>query len=106
VVEISAEIPLTVPGMFFEGGFQAGHVEPPSFGALVLAAGVGDRRENIQHMMQEPSEPDAFALAARADEIHAIVPVALAHEGKAVRPVGEAAIDGAGAMLEDRFGGF
>ena len=33
-----------------------------------------------QHVIDEEPEPDALALAAGADQIHAIVPVAGAHE--------------------------
>ena len=50
--------------------------------------------------MQEPSEPDALALALFADPVHAVVPVACTHERKPVPAHGEARIERPRAMLE------
>ena len=41
--------------------------------------------------VQEPAEPDALALAAAPDAVHAVVPVARAHQRQAVRADREAA---------------
>jgi hypothetical protein len=39
-----------------------------------------------QRRIEEPAEPDALALALFADAVHAVVPVAGAHQRQAVRP--------------------
>ena len=57
------------------------------------------RREAAQHGNQEKSEPHAFALAACADQVHAIVPVAGPHQGQAVLTVAKAMANRAHAML-------
>ena len=37
-----------------------------------------------EHVMEEKTEPDAFAFTLRADFVHAVVPVAGAHQRQAV----------------------
>ncbi len=41
-------------------------------------------RELRQHVVEEEGQPDAFALAVLADQIHAVIPVAATHQGQAV----------------------
>jgi hypothetical protein len=72
----------------------------PVFGALVLATGLGKRHEGRQGGIKEPTEPDAFTTPCLTDPIHAIVPVARTDQRQAMRTGLEAAIEGAGAMLE------
>ena len=50
-----------------------------------VAARLGERREALDHAAQEPGEPDRFAAAFVADAVHAVVPVAGAHQRQAVR---------------------
>ena len=71
-------------------------------GARRLAARLGERREGRERRVQEPAEPDALALAAVADPVHAVVPVAGADQRQAVRADGEAAVERARAVLEER----
>ena len=46
--------------------------------------------KRMQHVIEEEAEPDAFALALRADQVHAVVPVAGAHQRQAVRAEAQA----------------
>jgi len=54
--------------------------------------------------MDEPAQPDAFAAARFAHHVHAVVPVAGAHQRQAVRAGGKAEIEAACAMFEQRGG--
>src|SRR4029079_18101516 len=101
VVEEGAPVPVAVPA----GGLQrvapaALGVVPPR-GALVLPALRGDRRVAGDDVAQEPGQPDRLAAPLLADAVHAVVPVAAAHQWQAVRADAQAAIDRARAMLED-----
>ena len=49
-----------------------------------VALAVGKGAELRQHLEQEESQPDAFALALRADVVHAVVPVAGPDQRQAV----------------------
>ena len=61
----------------------------------------------MQHAVQEEAEPGALAAPRGPDAVHAVVPVAGAEERKAVRARGQALVDRAQAVLEERavFGG-
>src|SRR5207237_3905172 len=52
-----------------------------------------------QHGAQEEPEPNALAPAVGPDEVHAVVPVARAHQRQAMRAEGESPLDGAHTML-------
>src|SRR5262245_9683882 len=52
--------------------------------------------------MEKPAEPDALAHTLGADPIHPVVPVAGAHERKAVTSDREAPVERASAVLEER----
>ena len=64
------------------------------------AAAIGTNAR--QGGVQEPAQPDALALARLADAVHAVVPVAGADQRQAVRAGGEAEVEAARAMLEQR----
>ena len=49
--------------------------------------------------MEEEAEPDALAAALAPDPVHAVVPVARAHQRQAVRALGQRAVERAAAML-------
>ncbi len=53
---------------------------------LVLAATLREPCELPERRVQEPAEPDAFALALRPDPVHSVVPIARAHQRKPWRP--------------------
>ena len=101
VVEEGAPVPLAVPARGLQRVAPAARGLLPARGALVLAALLGDRREAPDEIAQEPGEPHRFAAALVADAVHAVVPVAGAHQRQAVRADAEAAIDRARAVLED-----
>src|SRR5438552_11959978 len=52
--------------------------------------------------MEKPAEPDALAFSGFADAVHPVVPVAGAEQGQAVAAERQAAIEGPGAVLEQR----
>ena len=93
VVEIGAAIPVAVPAVALQRLLQRRRVRRQSRARARVAALLGERREARQRGMQEPAEPDAFALAAFADPVHAVVPVAGAHQRQAVAPSGEAVVE-------------
>ena len=64
-----------------------------------VAAQRGQLGELRQHVVEEEAQPDAFALALLADQVHAVVPVAGAHQRQAVRAEAQAVSDGAHAVL-------
>ena len=69
----------------------------PALRAVVVAALPRQRREVGDHAAQEPAQPDRLAAAFDADAVHAVVPVAAAHQRQAVRAHAQAAVDGARA---------
>src|SRR5215213_10455854 len=72
--------------------------------AHLLFARIDVRGESSEGRVQEPTEPHALALAADADTVHAVIPVACAHQRQAVLAHCKAAIDRTRAMLVDRRG--
>ena len=54
--------------------------------------------------MQHPTKPDAFALAACTDTVHAVVPIAAADQRQTVAADRQAGVQGAGAMLVEAGG--
>src|SRR6185437_2635542 len=101
VIVERAQIPAAVPGRAFERGFQRAEVQAPGLGAAALTPSLGDGGETGEDGMQEPAEPHTFAPAQAPDMIEAVIPIAAADEGQGVTTDAEAAVEGAGAMLED-----
>jgi len=52
-----------------------------------------------EHGAQEKAQPDALAAALHAHPVHAVVPVAAAHQRQAMHPEAQAVADGAHAMF-------
>ena len=102
VVEIAPAVPFAVPGLALHGDLQCVGVHRPFFRARRLVARQRQRRERRQRRIQEPSEPDAFALALFADAVHAVVPVARPDEWKPMPPQRQACIERQRAMFEQR----
>ncbi len=65
----------------------------------LIAAVAGEFAELPQHVVEEEREPDAFALAVLADQIHAVVPVAAADQRQVVNAETQAVVHGADAMF-------
>ena len=57
-----------------------------------------------QAIDQEPGQPDALSLALDAHAVHAVVPVAAAHQGKAVRAQPQPVLQSAEAVIVKRAG--
>ncbi len=74
----------------------------PSVRTRYLVTATRDRRKVFDQSAQEPAEPDGFAPPLDADAIHAVVPVAAAHQWQPVCADGEAVIDRARAMFVQR----
>src|SRR5438105_2863007 len=95
IVVVGTAIPGAVPAVRFDGAQHRQGMALVSGGALVIAARAGQRRKVLQGADQEPTEPDALALASTTDAVHAVVPIARAHLGQASRSGGRATLDGA-----------
>ena len=102
VIVVAAPIPLAIPGRGIERDAQGVGMGLPGPHPGRLLARRGDRDEGGERCVQEPAQPDALALARLADAIHAVVPVAGAHQRQAVRAGGEREVEAAGAVLEQR----
>ena len=61
-----------------------------------------ERNEIRDGGVQKPTQPYAFALPARADPVHAVVPVAAADQRQAVPSDRKAAIETPSAVFEKR----
>ncbi len=72
---------------------------PATLGERHVARSRGDVAKLHQHVVQEKRQPDALALAMDADVVHAVVPVAGAHQRQAVRAETQPVHDGAAAVL-------
>ena len=97
-----------VPGAVPRGGFDAPgkrlRFALALRGETCVGARPRQRRVALQHRNQEEREPDALALAAGADEVHAVVPVARSHERQAMDAPAERVPDGAHAVLVEARG--
>ena len=95
---VGAQIPVSVPAELLHGGVHLSRegVEP---GAVSLVR--GDLGIAARGHGEKLRKPDALPLPPRADAIHAVVPVARAHEGEAVL-AGEAGAQAEGAHCSGR----
>src|ERR1700735_95094 len=94
-------MPISIPGLLLEGRLQMVGMRPPSHGALRLTPRVGKAGEGPERHMQKPAEPHALALPAFADAVHAVVPVARAHQRQPMSAEAETGVEAASAMLEE-----
>ena len=87
VVEVGAAIPVAVPRFTLDGAVVRAAACCASASARIgLAAPFGDRgAKSRQCRVQEPAQPDAFAASLGADPVHAVVPIAAAHQRQAMR---------------------
>ena len=70
--------------------------------SLAIASLLGDAGERAQQRYEKPTKPDAFTLAAGAHEIHAVIPVAGAHQQQAALAEVESLEQRAHTMLVER----
>ena len=93
LVVVGAQIPVSVPAKLLHGG-----VHLRREGVEIRAVGIvrGDLGVVRRGHGEKLRKPDALPLPLRADAVHAVVPVARAHEGEAVF-AGEAGAQAKGA---------
>ena len=99
IVEVSAAIPFTVPAVCFDVASQPTGLDGVFFNDRRVATLAGKAHELRQHIVEEKGEPDAFASAVLTDEVHAVIPVAAAHQGQAVAAETQPVVDRAQAMF-------
>ena len=105
VVEVRAPVPLAVPAVLLE--LLRAAWRPPPRSVRRMASSPTPRRDRAelrQHLAQEEAQPDALAPALDADQVHAVVPVAGAHQRQAVRAEAQPVHDGAHAVLVEAGG--
>ncbi len=69
---------------------------------LLLFVRIDVRRKGEECRVEKPAEPNTFALALLTDAIHAIVPVAAAHQRQTVLADCETAVESARTVFVDR----
>ena len=94
--------PLAIPGGPAQGVFPAKGGLLPALGARTVTTLMGQRRKVGHQLTQEPTQPDRFALSFNAYPVHAIVPVAAAHQRQSVAADPKAAVNGTGRMFKHR----
>ena len=99
VVEICPAVPRAVPGVRLQSDTQLLGSLPAPIGIVGLAAPLSHFCKRVQHADEEPAVPDALALSVGADLIHAVVPIAGAHQGQSVGTQPIAVLQGANAVL-------
>ena len=85
--------------MLFKRGPKSLYAITPSGGTFSVPTRVCNRSKDFQSREQEPAKPNTFSFSAFANPVHAVIPVAGAHERQAMGAMGQAAIKRAGAML-------
>ena len=81
---------------------QAAGLAAVALGPGLVPAGLAQRRELEEDAVEEEAQPRALPAPFPSHAVHAVVPVAAAHEGKAVGARGQPLVDGAQAVLEER----
>jgi hypothetical protein len=71
-------------------------------GKRFVAESLRQRAEFLQRIEQEKGQPNALALAFETHQVHAVVPVARAHQGQTLHAFAQAISDGAHAVLVER----
>ena len=99
VVEVGPAVPLAVPAVGFDAASQQGSLSGTGLRQGHVTPTVRQPGEQLQVFVEEKGQPDAFALAALADAVHAVVPVAAAHKRQAVRAETQAVSDGPRAVV-------
>ena len=93
VVEPGAAVPGAVPGAQFDVVAQIGGLALAACGEIDIVAQARQLLELRQDRIEEEAEPHAFALAACADQVHSVVPVACSHQRQTVDAEAQRALD-------------
>ena len=102
VIEVRAAIPLAVPGLLLDVLLQLLGLGEATLGKGSVVASARQFCKLGQHVVQEESQPNAFAATLVAHQIHPVVPVAATHERQAMLAEFKPVFDGANAMLIQR----
>ena len=102
VVVVAAPVPLAVPGRARARRRAAAPPAGSDRRAARSSRRIADRRKRGEDGVQEEAEPRALAAALRPDAVHPVVPVAAADQRQPVRADGQALVDRANAMFEER----
>ena len=90
VVKPCALVPVAIPGRCFDTLAQLHAFAFAEIGEGGIRVASRHRCESLQHRDEKEGQPDAFALACDADQIHAVVPVAHAHQRQPMLAVAQA----------------
>ena len=104
VVEVSATIPLPIPGVLFNVRAQLFGLFLAKFCEGRITASRGQRSKMFEHVVEKKSQPHAFAFAVLADHVHAVVPIAAADQRQPMFAELQSIADGAHTMLVERRG--
>ncbi|MNE00643.1 hypothetical protein D3C80_930580 [compost metagenome] len=104
VVEPGAAIPAAVPGVRFQFFGECGGLGGATQRKGAVALAQGDAAECPQHLMAKEAQPHAFALPLFADPVHAVVPVAAAHQRQAMGAALQGVAEGTLTMLVQALG--
>jgi len=101
VIKVTAAVPVPVPTVSLESRLHIDGMCPPARRARQLAAPLREQREFAQRRVEEPAEPDTFALPAGTDPTHAVIPVARADQRQSVHSDGQTLLERTDAVLEE-----
>jgi len=83
-VEITAQIPLTVPRMVVEVLLQQRRLLAAQGGDSDVLALFCQCAITLQNVVEEKAQPDTFPAPAQPHQIHAVIPVSRAHQRQSV----------------------
>src|SRR5437016_5398960 len=88
VVVVAAAVPLAVPRLLERAG-EARSLAGIACGVDAVASELAQGGELAQDGVEEEAEPRALAASLPSDVVHAVVPIAAAHQRKAVLTDGQ-----------------
>src|SRR5262249_3962829 len=102
VVEVGAAIPVAVPGVGLDGLTELLRARVTQIRPSAIRTGLRQWLERAEAGDVEPPDPDALPLPPGANEVHAVVPIARAHERQPVGAQPPTVVEGAGTVLVQR----
>ena len=106
IVEIGAPIPGAVPAIGLDRLAQGLGVLAALRRGVSITPAFGKLCKTPEHVVLEEGQPDTFAAAIRADQVHAVVPVAATDQRQAMHATGPGVFQRAQAVSVKRFGLF